>query len=130
MKPRTYELYTYICNKHIIPELGKKRLIDLRPKNLQHLYAEKMESGLSNRTVQLIHVTIHKALKNAVKSGLLMRNVAEFVDTPKIQRREMKVMSETDMHLFLEYVKESPYYTFFYMSLFTGMRRAELLALR
>lgn len=39
-------------------------------------------------------------------------------------------MSETDLHLFLEYAKESPYYALFYTCLFTGMRRAELLALR
>ena len=89
-----------------------------------------MSEGLSNRTVQLIHVTLHKALKNAVKAGLLVRNITESVDTPKIQRRDMHVMSETDLHLFLEYAKDSPYYALFYTSLFTGMRRAELLALR
>jgi integrase len=113
-----------------MPKLGNKRLVDIRPQHLQRLYAEKTESGLSNRTVQLIHVTLHKALKNAVKTGLLVRNAAESVDTPKVQRREMRVMSETDLHLFLEYAKDSPYYTFFYVGLFTGMRRAELLALR
>ena len=42
----------------------------------------------------------------------------------------MKVMSETDLHLFLDYAKDSPYYCLFYLGLFTGMRRAELLALR
>ena len=130
LSSRTHELYSYICNKHVMPKLGNKRLVDIRPQHLQRLYAEKAESGLSNRTVQLIHVTLHKALKNAVKTGLLVRNAAESVDTPKIQRREMHVMSETDLHLFLEYAKDSPYYTFFYVGLFTGMRRDELLALR
>ena len=130
LSSRTHELYSYICNKHLIPKLGNKRLVDIRPQHLQRLYAEKAESGLSNRTVQLIHVTLHKALKNAVKAGLLVRNITESVDAPKIQRREMHVMSETDLHLFLEYAKDSPYYALFYTSLFTGMRRAELLALR
>ena len=130
LSSRTHELYSYICTKHVIPKLGNKRLVDIRPQHLQRLYAEKAESGLSNRTVQLIHVTLHKALKNAVKTGLLFRNAAESVDCPKIQRREMHVMSETDLHLFLEYAKDSPYYTLFYTGLFTGMRRAELLALR
>ena len=31
---------------------------------------------------------------------------------------------------FFEYAKDSTYYTLFYTGLFTGMRRAELLALR
>lgn len=39
-------------------------------------------------------------------------------------------MNESDLHLFLEYAKDTPYYALFYTALFTGMRRAELLALR
>ncbi len=130
LSPRTQELYSYICEKHVLPTLGNIPLVDLRPQHLQCLYAEKVSAGLSNRTVQLIHVTLHKALKNAVKSGLLVRNITESVDTPKIQNREMRVMSETDLHIFLEYARNTPYYALFYTSLFTGMRRAELLALR
>ena len=39
-------------------------------------------------------------------------------------------MSKTDIHIFLEHAKDTPYYALFYTGLFTGMRRAELLALR
>jgi len=130
LSQRTQELYSYICEKHVLPTLANISLMGLKPQHLQRLYAEKVAAGLSNRTVQLIHVTLHKALKNAVKAGLLVRNITESVDAPKIQRHEMHVMSETDLHLFLEYAKDSSYYALFYTSLFTGMRRAELLALR
>ena len=130
LSPRTHELYSYICNKHILPTLGSMLLFELKPQQLQRLYADKLASGLSGRTVQIIHVTLHKALKNAVKTGQLVRNVVDVVDSPKIQRREMRVMSETDLHIFLEYAKDTPNYALFYTSLFTGMRRAELLALR
>ena len=105
-------------------------LFEIKPQHLQRLYADKLASGLSGRTVQIIHVTLHKALKNAVKTGQLIRNVVEAVDSPKIQRREIRVMSETDLHIFLEYAEGTPNYALFYTSLFTGMRRAELLALR
>lgn len=80
LAPRTHELYDYICKKHVMSTLGNVPLSELKPPQLQHLYNEKQQSGLSNRTVQFIHVTLHKALKNAVKIGLLMRNVAEAVD--------------------------------------------------
>jgi integrase len=126
----TYALYSIICDKHIIPAFGNLALVDLKPTHLQHLYAEKQNAGLSNRTVQLIHVTLHKSLKNAVKAGLLSRNVAEAVDTPKIQRREMRTMNETDVHIFLEMARNTEYYGLFYTLLFTGMRRGEALALR
>jgi integrase len=130
LSPRTHELYQYICEKHIFPTLANVSLVDLKPTHLTHLYGEKKASGLSNRTVQLIHITLHKALKNAVKAGLLARNVAEAVDTPKIQRREMRTMSETDVHIFLEMARSTQYYPLFYTALFTGMRRSEMLALR
>ncbi len=129
LAPKTHELYAYICSRHIFPTLGNIALVDLKPTHLQHLYAQKQVSGLSNRTVQLIHVTLHKALKNAVKVSLLSRNIAEAVDTPKIHRREMRTMTETDLHLFLEMARDTEYYPLFYTAVFTGMRRSELLAL-
>jgi integrase len=97
---------------------------------LQHLYAEKLSSGLSGRTVQICHVAIHKALKNAVRINLLSRNVADSVDKPKTQRHEMHPMSEDDLEKFLDAAKSGPYYSLFYSYLFTGMRRSELLSIR
>jgi len=130
LSPRTHELYSYISEKHIIPAIGNILLSEVKPQHLQHLYAEKSKSGLSARTVQLIHITLHKALKNAVKTGLLIRNVAEAVDAPKIQRHEMKTMNEDDLQKFLSAAKDTEYYDLFYKLLFTGLRRSEALALR
>jgi len=45
----------------------------------------KLDSGLSPRTVQYVHVLLYKALKQAVRWMLVPRNVAEAVDPPKIQ---------------------------------------------
>lgn len=42
----------------------------------------------------------------------------------------MRAMSESDIHIFLEFAKSTPYHALFYTALFTGMRRSELLALR
>jgi integrase len=68
-----------------------------------------MSSGLSTRTVQLIHVTIHKALKNAVRINSLSRNVADAVEKPKIQRPEMHPMNEDELNRFLEAAKQGNY---------------------
>jgi len=130
LSPRSLELYSYICRVHLIPAIGKIPLTELKPQQLQHLYAEKLSSGLSGRTVQICHVAIHKALKNAVRINLLSRNVADSVDKPKTQRHEMHPMSEDDLEKFLDAAKSGPYYSLFYSYLFTGMRRSELLSIR
>ena len=105
-------------------------MTQLKPEHLQRVYSDKLSAGLSHRTVRYIHVTLHKALQDAVRLGMLVRNSADAVEPPKVQRREMQTMSESDIHIFLEFAKSTPYYALFYMALFTGMRRSELLAPR
>ena len=128
--PRTHESYAYIAKKHLIPALGQIKLCNLRPQHLQQLYADKLKQGLSPRTVQLLHVTLHKALKNAIKTGLLSRNPLDMVDPPKVERHEMKTMTEEDISRFLNEARKGDYYSLFYIYLFTGIRRGEALSLR
>lgn len=135
--PNTAQTYAWFIEKHITPAIGQFPLTALKPEHLQKLYSDKLTSGrrdgkggLSSRSVRYIHVTMHKALKHALKMGLINRNPADAVDIPKVTRHEMQVMSDTDLHIFLEFAKSTPYYALFYTALFTGMRRSELLALR
>lgn len=127
----------FFVERHIKPALGKILITNLRPDHLQRLYTEKLTSGrrdgkggLGSRSVQYIHITLHKALNSAVKLGLIARNPADSVEVPTVERHEMQVMTESDIHIFLEYARRAPYYALFYTALFTGMRRSELLALR
>jgi len=137
LTPRTAESYQYIVRTHLIPSLGNILLTQLKPEHLQHLYSDKLSAGrsdgkggLSNRTVSYCHVTLHKALSSAVKLGMIPRNVADAVEAPKVRHHELRTMNESDIHLFLEYARSTPYYALFYTLLFTGMRRSEILALR
>ena len=135
--PNTAQTYAWFIDRHIKPTIGQIHLTTLRPERLQRLYSEKLTSGrrdgkggLGSRSVRYIHTTIHKALKTAMKMGMIARNPADAVDIPKLERREMRVMTEIDLHIFLEYAGSTPYFALFYTALFTGMRRSELLALR
>ena len=52
------------------------------------------------------------------------------MDVPRSQGTDMQIWNENDINTFLKAAKDSQYYTLFYVALFTGMRRSELLALR
>jgi len=130
LAPRTAEGYESIVHCHLIPSLGQIPLTQLKPEHLQHVYSDKLAAELSHRTVRYIHVTLHKALQDAVRLGIIVRNPADAVKPPKVQRQEIRTMSESDIHIFLEFAKSTPYYALFFLALFTGMRRSELLALR
>ena len=128
--PSTFGSYTFITRKYLLPALGGIKLCNLKPQHLQRLYADKLQQGLSPRSVQLMHITLHKALKNAVKTGLISRNPIDLVDPPKVERHEMKTMTEEDIGRFLDEARKGDYYALFYIYLFTGIRRSEALALR
>lgn len=130
LSPRGFERYAGIIRKHLIPDLGKVTLTQLKPEHLQKHYTTKLNDGLSARTVRYHHALIHVALQTAVKWGLVSRNVADAVDPPHIRRSEMQTWNENEVNQFLEGTNDSPYYSLFYTALFTGMRRSELLALR
>jgi len=130
LAPRTTEGYESIVRCHLIPALGKIPLTQLKPEHLQSLYSKGLSAGLSHRTIRYIHTTLHKSLQTAVKLGMLLRNPTDAVEPPRVQHREMRTMNEPDIHIFLEFAKSTPYYALFYLALFTGMRRSELLGLR
>jgi len=137
LAPRTAESYESIVHCHLAPTLGNIPLTQLKPEHLQRYYSEKLSGGpydgrggLSRITVSHHHTCLHRALKIALKWGLISRNPADAVTAPRPQRSEVHTMNEDDLYTFLEAAKKTPYYMLFYMALFTGMRRSELLALR
>lgn len=130
LSPRGFERYVGIIHRHLIPGLGSIPLTQLRPEQIQGHYTALLNNGLSAGTVNYHHAVLHVALQTAVKWGLLQRNPADAVTTPRVRRNEMQTWDEDDVGRFLEGAKDTPYYALFYLALFTGMRRSELLALR
>jgi hypothetical protein len=69
LAPSTVESYQRLFRIHIKPELGQIRLVKLRPDHLQALYSRKLDSGLSNRTVQYVHAVIRRSLNQAANGA-------------------------------------------------------------
>ena len=127
---RSYDRYTGIVKNHIIPSLGKIPLAQLSAQNIQKMYSNKLESGLAPRSVRYVHVVLHRALQTALKWHKITVNPADSVDIPKAQHTEMQIWNESEIIQFLEAARSTPFHCIFYLALFSGARRGELLALR
>lgn len=130
IRPRIYERYEQYVRLHLIPLLGKIKLQALSPQHIQTWKSKKLKEGLSPTTVRTVHIVLHKALSDAVKLGLLMRNVSEMVSPPRKARQEMRVLSAGQARQFLDASVGQPDEALFTMALATGMRRGELLGLK
>jgi len=130
LSPRGYDRYEGIINRHLIPALGHLTLTQLKPEHISKHYTDLLNRGLAPKTVKYHHSVLHNALKTALKWGLIMRNPSDAVTPPRGRQSEMQTWNEIEMTRFLKEAESTSYYELFYLALFTGMRRSELLALR
>jgi hypothetical protein len=66
VRERTWERHEQVVRLHLVPTLGGTRLDRLNALQVQALYGQKLEGGLLPRSVQIIHATLHKALRRMV----------------------------------------------------------------
>ena len=130
VRKNTFARYEQIVRLHLKPALGSKKLKTLTPAHVRALYRHKLDAGFSPRTVQYIHVTLHKALKQAVADGLVHKNVSEAVTPPRSARKEIIPLTAEQVKTFLYAVRDSRMSGLYVLAVTTGMRQGELLGLR
>lgn len=130
IRASSFRPYEAIVRLHIKPEIGRAKLDKLSALQLETLYRRKLNAGLSARRVRYIHVTIRKALKDAVRLQLLSRNVADSATPPRQVRREIKPLSQEQMRLLLDAASGDKLECLYVLAISTGMRQGELLGLQ
>ena len=126
----TYVKCRELVQLHLLPALGHVRLQRLTIQQVQLLYSSMQEKNLSASRIRFLHVTLHKALDDAMRIGLVAKNVCESVKPPRIVRKERPVLTPEQAQRLLEAAKGSRLETLLMVALATGMRRGELLGLK
>ena len=122
VRQRTWERYESVMRVHIEPALGKVRLKDLTRAHVKGLYANL-------KTPHHAHITLRKALNDAVADGLVPRNVAAGIKLPK-HRKEIKPLTPDQAKAFLEAARKDRFYALYVLAVHYGLRQGELLGLK
>jgi integrase len=125
----TQRRYRDLVRLHIVSVIGNVQLGKLAVADVQRLYTDRLQR-LSPTTVRYIHAVLHHALDDAVKWGLLLRNVADAAEPPKKARSEMRVWNGEQVARVLRAAADDPLEALWRLAIYTGMRRGELLALK
>jgi integrase len=67
VRDRTWERHEQVVRVHLKPTIGSVKLDRVNALQVQSMYRRKLEAGLSPRSVAIVHATLRKALKQAVK---------------------------------------------------------------
>ncbi len=130
VRPQTYKSYAMIVRLHLKPSVGHHQLTKLTPQHVQAFMAKQTASGLSSRTVQYHRAVLRHALGQALKWGLVTRNVATLVDPPPSDPKEVSPLTVEQVARFLIATRSDTYGPLYHVAIGTGLRQGELFGLR
>ena len=128
-EPKTIENHENNIRNHIVPNIGKIKLCDLKAFQVQQMY-NATEKRLSPRSVRLVHITLHMALKQAKMNDLLVQIVTEKCVLPKQTQKESRALTTGEQREFVKNIKGQPFELAFLLCLYAGLRRGEAFALQ
>lgn len=153
VRPKTFDSYSQILKLYLTPALGRIPLAKLSPQHVQRLLNEMLQTRkrshcqvpseqpdsaepaappklLSARTVQYTHAVLRRALNQALRWGLVPRNVATLVDAPSPGHTEIQPFTPEQARAFLEAVKGDRLEALYSVAVAIGLRQGEALGLR
>ena len=132
---RTSARYRELVENQIAPHLGARPLQKLRTIDIETWHTTLRNSGradgkggLSPRTIGHAHRVLGKALRDATKNEMVVKNVVSAQSAPKVDVEEMAIIK--DVPAFVEQIRGKRLFVPAMTSLFTGLRLGEVLALR
>lgn len=130
MEHSTFIRYAGVVGNHIKPALGHKKLKNLNRTEVRRFYNEKGKR-LSPRSVDYLHITLQKALNQAMRDDLIPRNVAAG-ERPRSSRnkKEAEALSPEQVRALLKASSGERNEALYVVAVHTGLRQGELLGLK
>jgi integrase len=126
----TYKLYKNTVDKHILPHVGAVKLTRLSKSNVWDMLDSLAKDGVGDRTRQLAHKALHRALQIAMRRDKITRNPCALVDRPSaVTKPRFFLKTPEEVLRFQAATVGSRHFALYMTALYTGMRQGEMLAL-
>src|SRR5262249_39106089 len=131
------ERYGQLIENQIAPFIGAKLLQKLTPEEVETWHTQLLTEGrrdktggVSTRTIRDAHQILSKGLREALKHGLVAKNVCTLQPPPTVVSKEMHILTPEQVAGFAALLDGHEFAGVATTALFTGMRRGEALGLR
>lgn len=127
----TFASYSTMVKSAISPYFRKKKitLSNLMPKDIQDFYTQELKRVKASSVIHY-HANIHKALKYAVKMGLISTNPADQVDRPRKEKFVGSFYDSDEVQKLFEIAKGTKLELAVLFGAFYGLRRSEIVGLK
>ena len=130
VKRSTLAAYSLLVSNHLLPAFAE--CIDITENDVQNFVFNKLDAGLSQKSVKDILIVLKMILRYGVKHELIAHHQIDIRFPTERERQEVEVLSRSSQLKIMNYTKEN--FTFHNLGIFiclnTGLRIGEVCALR
>ena len=128
VKASTYQRYSAIMRKHIMPYLGQLKLADISRDTVQLLVDGMEKANYAEATIRSMVKLLGKALSAAYDGGIIPTNPCKGVVVRRTQLSEQRDLTRSEQERLRRCAEQADIPAL--LALYTGMRLGEICALR
>lgn len=121
----TYDSYKLVIDTHILPKLKDISLKKITPATVRQVLRE----ADGDRTKKYVYVLLNAIMQQAYKDDIIRKNPCIAVKPPKYKPKEKVIITLDEFNTLLK-ICEPALKNLFTVAYYTGMRRAEISALK
>jgi integrase len=122
--------YRVIIERHLIPDLGHRKIGALTVRELDAFASRKLAAGYAPATVNRMRETLRSALSTAVRQDRLIRNVARYGGGVAAPRPPVDRFTDHELALLLKAARDEHFFPILLLLARTGLRIGEACGLR
>lgn len=129
VKKSSFSAYTLLIENHLLPTFGEH--YEIEEADVQKFVLQKLETGLSHKTIKDILIVLKMVLKFGAKNKWLSYTPFDIQFPTERDKQNLEVLSRADQKKIMNYIQE--HFTFknlgVYICLSAGIRIGEVCAL-
>ncbi len=125
----TRQSYTYTIHRHLIPEFGAMRMIDILPEHVRAWVASMKKNGVSPATIKYAKVLLSAIFTTALNDQVTYLHPCRGVKTPTVPRKPRTIITPEQFDLLYRALPDADAQLLVETSIETGLRWSTALLL-
>jgi integrase len=126
----TREAYTYSIYKHLMPEFGPMRMIDILPEHVRAWIARLTDEGVTPATIRSNKIILSAIFTTALDDQVTFLHPCKGVRTPPVPRKPLQIITPEQFDLIYEALPVTDHQLLVETAIESGLRWGELTELR
>jgi integrase len=130
MEPSTREGYTYSIRKHITPEFGTMRMIDIMPEHVREWITILQDNGVSHATIKKNKMILSVIFTTALNDQVVFMHPCRGVKTPTVPVKSYPIITPEQFDMIYQALPDAETQLLIEADIESGLRWGELTELR